>query len=53
MQESFSKSPVNGNAYLLYEYDSSTKTYTEKKFTDVSNVIGGEAVITNLKIKTK
>ena len=52
VQESFSKSPVNGNAYLLYEYDSSTKTYTEKKFTDVSNVIGGEAVITNLKIKT-
>ena len=52
VQESFSKSPVNGNAYLLYEYDSSTKTYTEKKFSDVSNIIGGKAIVSNLKIKT-
>ena len=44
VQESFSQKPENGNAYLLFEYNNSTKAYTEKKFTDVSNIIGGEAI---------
>lgn len=44
VQESFKQVPVNGNAYLLFEYNTSTKTYTEKKFTDVSNIIGGVEV---------
>ena len=43
VKDPFEKIPVNGNAYLLFEYDRVDKTYTEIE-SDVSQVIGGEAI---------
>lgn len=44
VQESFKEIPQNGNAYLLFEKNNLDNTYKEKKFTEVSNVIGGVAI---------
>lgn len=43
VQEPFEKIPVNGNAYLIYEYDRVEKTYTEIT-SDVSQVVGGAGI---------
>ena len=43
VQMPFEQIPVNGNAYLLYEYDRVENTYTEITF-EASNVVGGEAI---------
>ena len=42
-QEPFTQIPQNGNAYLLYEFDSVSNTYTEKT-SDVSQIIGGSPI---------
>lgn len=43
VQEPFNQIPVNGNAYLLYEYDRVEDTYTEIEF-EASNIVGGKAI---------
>lgn len=43
VQEPFKKIPVNGNAYLIYEYDRVEKVYTEIT-SDVSQVVGGAGI---------
>lgn len=43
VQESFSKIPVNGNYYLLYDYDAVDKTYTLVE-SEVEQVVGGVAI---------
>ena len=43
VQEAFEQIPVNGNAYLLFEYNRVDDTYTEKT-SDVSQVIGGSPI---------
>lgn len=43
VQEAFSQIPVNGNYYLLYEYDATTDTYTLVK-SDVEQIVGGVAI---------
>lgn len=43
VQEAFSQIPVNGNYYLLYDYDATTDTYTLVE-SDVEQVVGGVAI---------
>lgn len=43
VEEPFSQVPVNGNAYLLFERDRTTDTYTEIT-SDVSQLIGGAPI---------